>query len=154
MPICKRCNLDVFLGGYLNCLECRQAMHPKCSHDKRIGRCRICSPSEFCLSHGKRKDSCKRCCPDPIKKTIQNMIGSTKMSDKKYNRFNEILHVDYDYLYRLIELSQDKCQYCNIPVQYIEYSGNLGTIERYNNHFGHIKGNCCIACRTCNFRGH
>ena len=36
-------------------------------------------------------------------------------------------------------------------IQFLLYQTNLGTVERLDNNLGHIKGNCVIACRTCNF---
>ena len=35
-------------------------------------------------------------------------------------------------------------------MQLINYEGNLATIERIDNSKKHIRGNCLIACITCN----
>jgi hypothetical protein len=78
------------------------------------------------------------------------MLASSKLADKKNNRYDLTNFIDKCFVKNLIEDSDDKCYYCNCELQYINYTGNLATIERIDNKLGHIKGNCVIACRTCN----
>jgi len=77
------------------------------------------------------------------------MIGCSKHSDKKCNRYDEINFIDYEYLKNLID-NNDSCYYCNRQLQYIYYKDNLATIERLNNTIGHSKDNSVLACKKCN----
>jgi hypothetical protein len=78
------------------------------------------------------------------------MIQSSKKSDKKSNRYDQTNFIDYCFVKNIIDDCEDKCCYCKCDLQYISYQGDLATIERINDDIGHIKGNCKIACRTCN----
>jgi hypothetical protein len=79
------------------------------------------------------------------------LIRSSKQSDKKKNIYDETNFIDYEFCKELIKESGKFCYYCDIELQYIEYNDTLATIERLDNDIGHIKENCVIACRTCNF---
>ena len=78
------------------------------------------------------------------------MIKGSKTSDKKHNRYDLPNFIDYHFVENLIEDSENKCCYCSCEMQLIKYEGNLATIERIDNSKGHVKGNCLIACKTCN----
>lgn len=80
------------------------------------------------------------------------MIQGSKKKDKKYNRYDEVNFIDYVYVEGLINDCENKCYYCKCEVQYENNIENFATIERLDNSIGHIKQNCVIACRTCNFR--
>jgi hypothetical protein len=79
------------------------------------------------------------------------MVQGSKQHDIKYNRYDESNFITYDYVQGLITQSNDQCYYCDVQLQYIDFSADLGTIERIDNSLGHIMGNCVIACRTCNY---
>ena len=78
------------------------------------------------------------------------MIHGSKQNDKKYDRYDPVNFIDYCFVENLIDDCEDKCYYCRCELQYVEYTENLATIERLDNSIGHIKGNCVIACRSCN----
>jgi hypothetical protein len=137
-----------------------------CHHNRRKSKCKLCGGSSIC-EHNREKQSCKLCggssicehnryknhcklCGDEIKITIIHMLSSSKKADKKYNRYDLTNFIDKCFVKNLIEDCEDKCYYCKCELQYINYTGNLATIERIDNKLGHIKGNCVIACRTCN----
>ena len=128
------------------CVDCSGSYI--CIHNKKKNQCGDCGGSSICI-HNRHKSHCKEC-SNPIHITIKNMIGCSKHSDKKCNRYDEINFIDYEYLKNLID-NNDKCYYCSCELQYTYYTNNLATIERLDNSLGHIKSNCVIACRTCNY---
>ena len=79
------------------------------------------------------------------------MISSSKKSDKKYDRYDIVNFVDYDFLENLID-DYSHCCYpdCNEELQIVHYQDDLATIERLDNNIGHIKSNCVICCMKCN----
>lgn len=79
------------------------------------------------------------------------MILHSKASDKLNNRYDQTNFIDYCFVENLIDDCKNKCFYCDCDLQYVEFLENLGTIERLDNSIGHIRGNCVIACRTCNY---
>ena len=165
---CKEC------GGYGRCehnrvkYTCKECGGSQiCEHNRRKNICKECGGSSIC-EHNRQKQNCKECggssicehnkhkyyckiCGDEIKITINKMINDSKKSDKKHNRYDQTNFIDNCFVKNLIEDCEDKCYYCNCELQYIYFTGNLATIERLNNDLGHIKGNCVIACRTCNY---
>ena len=148
--LCKKC------GGSSFCIHNRQRNTCKickgssvCIHNRQRSKCKECEGSSFCI-HNKIRSTCK-ICNDEIKITIKNMISQSKESDKKKNRYNQTEFIDKCFVKNLIEDCEDKCYYCNCDLQYIIYQNNLATIERLDNSIGHTKGNCVIACRTCNY---
>jgi len=148
--ICKDCGGDgicIHNRQKYQCLDCGGSSF--CQHNIYKYRCIDCGGSSICI-HNKRKDNCKLC-SDPIDITIKQMINHSKQKDKKYNRYDETNFVDYLFLKNLIDNSNNKCYYCQCDLQYIHYNHTLGTIERINNTLGHIKSNCVICCRTCNY---
>jgi len=146
---CKEC------GGASICDHGRQRCYCKecggsqiCEHDRIRNTCKECGGSSIC-EHGRQRNKCKEC-GNELHKTIKTMINCSKISDLKYNRFNESEFITYDYVRGLIDQSTNLCCYCNTNIQYINYDSSLATIERIDNDLGHIIGNCKIACRTCN----
>ena len=121
-----------------------------CIHNKRKQYCLLCGGSAYC-EHNKVKLFC-RICSDELSITIKRMVYGSKSNDKKYDRYDEKNAVDYDYVKKLIIESNNICCYCNIKLQFIKYANDLATIERVDNSLPHIKGNCKIACRTCNYK--
>ena len=108
--------------------------------------------SKRCI-HLKRKDYCKFCnFHKHIHITILNMLKTSKAADKRRGHYDGENFVDYIFLENLIKKAEGKCFYCDCSLQYLLYQKNLGTIERKTNKLGHIKGNCVIACRSCNFQ--
>jgi len=153
---CNRCKKDKLIENFINvenveckqCYKCRKR-NKKCEHGRRKSRCKECGGGSIC-EHGRRKDNCKFC-GDEIKITIGLMIRHSKFNDKKNNRYDQTNFIDKCFVKNLIEDCEDKCYYCKCELQYIDFTGNLATIERIDNKIGHIKGNCVIACRTCNY---
>ena len=157
---CSKCKKNYDLEHYTkgdkilkSCLKCRNNVKKsriknKCRHNKIKYVCIDCRGSSICI-HSKEKSHCKLC-NNPIDITIKYMISNSKKKDKKKNRYNETEFVDYQYLFNLIDISNDICYYCDCLLQYTNYSRNLATIERLDNVIGHTKNNVVIACRTCN----
>ncbi len=128
------------------CKEC--GGNQICEHDRRRSTCKNCGGISIC-QHDRRKAECK-ICSDPIKITITQWLSQSKFTDKKNNKFDIINFIDKCFCKNLIE-EYPTCYYCKCDVQYVKYEENLATIERLNNDLGHIKSNCVIACRTCNY---
>lgn len=173
MRKCMACNIDRPLTDYISkagrtnlrqCIRCRDRKHPKCIHDRHKGYCKDCGTGR-CI-HDRQKGHCKDCgtghcihnkqktrcklCSDPIEITIRRMIYCSKTHDKKYNRYDADRFIDYDFIKQQIFESKE-CGYCFVEMQFIENSDTLCTIERLNNDIGHIKSNCILACRKCNY---
>jgi hypothetical protein len=159
---CTRCKSDLPIinfnrkknGEYnKNCIICLEKfklskINHKCVHQRRRNICKDCCGSSIC-QHQKLRSDCKEC-NDPILITIKTMIKCSKYSDKNNSRYDQTNFIDYCFVENLIEDCEDKCYYCKYELQYQEYTENLATIERIDNSIGHIKGNCVIACKTCN----
>ena len=129
------------------CKECGGSQI--CEHERQRGQCKECKGSQIC-EHEIQRGRCKKC-GDEIHITIKNWISFSKKNDKKKNIYDEINYIDYDFCKELIQESGKFCYYCDIELQYIEYNSTLATIERLDNDIGHIKENCVIACRSCNY---
>lgn len=178
---CSRCKVDYSIDNYnrkrngvllktcKRCLENRKQYmnESKCIHKKSPNLCTSCNGISIC-KHNLRKTYCKQCgggaicihnrqrhickkCNEPIYITIKTMIADSKNKDKQKNRYDQTNFIDYCFVENLIDDCEDKCYYCKCELQYVEYEANLATIERLDNSIGHIKGNCVIACRTCNY---
>ena len=149
---------------YKSCDEIRTARY--CTHGKTKYTCADCGGSAVC-AHGKRRRTCIACegtnvckhkvqregckqCNDPVKVTISNMLKSAKTNDKMYNRYNAAEFVDKLFLKSIIEDSDGYCQVCGQDIQFVVYGDTLATLERIDNHIGHIKSNCLVACLACN----
>jgi len=158
---CSNCKKNYDLEHYTKgnrilkqCLKCRNVVKKsmnktKCIHGRIKYTCRECGGSGIC-HHSKLKAHCKLC-GNPIHITINYMISNSKTHDKRKNKYNESEFVDYQYLFNLIDISNDECYYCECRLQYINFTNNLATIERINNEIGHNKKNVVIACRYCNY---
>ena len=166
--VCKSC------GGSQICQHGKQRQQCKpcggsqiCQHGKQRYVCKSCGGSQIC-QHGKQRQQCKPCCGanicahdkfrayckicgDALQITITKMLGSSKYKDKKINMYDPVNFIDHCFLLNIIEDCEDKCHYCKCNLQYVDYQGDLATIERLDNSLGHIKSNCVIACRTCNY---
>jgi hypothetical protein len=119
-----------------------------CEHNKFKQHCKLCGGSSIC-EHNRQKHQCK-ICGDEMKLTINYMVHNSKIADKRSNRYDQTNFIDKCFVKNLIEDCEDKCYYCKCELQYINFTSNLATIERIDNKLGHIKGNCVIACKTCN----
>jgi hypothetical protein len=158
--MCNRCKktkniIDFTKGNNIlkSCYNCREIFKKsrnktKCIHNIVKYYCKICNGSKIC-EHNKVKYKCK-ICGDEIKITIRHMLASSKKTDKQHNRYDLTNFIDKCFVKNLIEDCEDKCYYCKCELQYINYTDNLATIERIDNKLGHIKGNCVIACKSCN----
>lgn len=129
------------------CIPCKGA--GTCEHERVRNQCKLCGGGQIC-DHKKQRSHCKLC-SNEIHITISNWISVSKQNDKKYNRYDETNFIDFDFCKELIQESGKTCYYCDIELQYIEYNNTLATIERLDNDIGHIKENCVIACKHCNF---
>jgi hypothetical protein len=100
---------------------------------------------DYCL-HGTREHDCKKC-SDPIVRRATAMVHSSRISDKKKNRY-----CDLDFKFTINAVCQTpNCHYCDVPLQYERpYEKDFCTIDRINNDLGHLKDNCVISCRQCN----
>jgi len=165
---CQRCKCyqteDDFLkeGRILKtCINCRnhaknyRLKHQMCIHNLYKYYCKECGGSEICKHNNqickhKLQRHCCKTCSDPIKVSIQGWIKHSKKSDKKYNRYDVDRFIDRCFLKELVK-DYPNCFYCKVELQYIEYNDTLSTIERLDNSIGHIKSNCVLACRQCNY---
>jgi len=177
---CPKCKCFRFEEDFLKnhrllktCINCRNNVkkyrlkHQMCIHDIQKYFCKDCGGSQIC-KHNLQRCFCKDCggseickhnlhrcyckyCSDPIKVSIQHWIVNLKQSDKKYNRYDADRFIDKCFLKELVKDFRN-CYYCEVELQYIEYNDTLATIERLDNSIGHIKSNCVLSCRKCNFK--
>ena len=131
------------------CAECGGGR--MCIHGKLKYYCAECGGEGLC-EHGIRRTDCKQC-SDPIGVTIGHILRASKYEDKRRGQYDKANFIDYKFVKELIDNCRDKCYYCECDLQYVNYVGNMGTIERLSNDLGHIKSNCVIACRSCNQSG-
>ena len=157
----KKCSHNREMGTCIPCGGSQMCSHGKrksvckdcgdggglCSHNIQRGNCRECGINE--CEHNNLRYRCKKC-NDAMKLTIQVMWKGSKKSDRKNNKYNPDEFVDKEYIRGIIVECEDKCYYCLCELQYVEFQSNLATIERLDNNIGHNRGNCVIACRTCN----
>jgi len=152
---CRRAEneFEVYKGiRRITCLTCKSnRVKTLCIHKKHKATCMDCGNGSQICQHKRRKLQCKEC-GDALKITIQTMLNCSKVSDKLHNRYDLTNFIDYSFVENLIEDSENQCCYCHCELQFILYQENLATIERINDDIGHIKGNCSIACRQCNFK--
>lgn len=143
---CRDCGRGVCLHGrrFDKCRDCGTGL---CVHNRNSSLCRDCGVG-YCL-HGRQSSLCRKC-SDPIKGIISSMIRSSKQSDQKKNRYDANNFIDKCFIQSLIEEST-LCHYCKVQMQFIDYNDTLITIERIQNDIGHIKSNCVLACRKCNY---
>lgn len=128
------------------CKEC--GGNQICEHKRKRSQCKDCGGGSIC-EHNRQRNKCKDC-KDPIKITIKNWIHHSKESDKKHNKFDIVNYIDKCFCNNLVE-EYPNCFYCKVELQYIKYQDDLSTIERIDNTIGHIKSNCVLACRKCNY---
>jgi hypothetical protein len=128
------------------CIECGGGSI--CEHNRRRSICIECGGGSLC-EHNRERPKC-RICSDSIKITIQNWLNNSKKSDKKLNMFDIVNYIDKEFCKNLIE-EYPNCYYCSIELQYKINQIDFATIERLDNSIGHVKSNCVIACRKCNY---
>jgi len=120
----------------------------KCEHGRYKSQCVDCGTGR--CEHGRVKSYCKDC-GDEIKITFKNMLKHSKSSDKNKNMYDPNNFIDYCFLEMLMgEYTHCYWEDCKCELQYLEYKGNLATIERLDNSIGHTKANCVFACLKCN----
>lgn len=151
MPLCASCRCyftPTFRRNgvaHKTCTRCREYSKTKnqkykCEHGRQRHNCVECGGSGIC-EHKRRRSECIEC-------------GGSSICEHKRRRSDCIECGGSricEHVHGLITQSNNQCYYCNVDIQYIEYNTTLATIERLDNSLGHIKGNCVIACRTCNF---
>jgi hypothetical protein len=96
-----------------------------------------------------------------MKMQMRQKLSGYRSQDVEKGLFDKDAFLDLPYLLNmLIDHDVDSttpclCYYCKEPV-FITYSykrePKQWTVERINNSIGHNKGNCVIACLTCNVR--
>ena len=152
---CKLCKKDGMINIKDKKCSCDKIPHFGFINDKLPTCCASCKKEGMIdiknikCPCGVQLNNCKKC-SNPLKIIIKNWLTNSKTADKKRNHYDANNFIDKDFCKSLIE-DYKKCYYCLIDLQYIEYNETLATIERLNNDIGHIKSNCVIACRTCNF---
>jgi len=140
---------EICIHGRLRnqCRDCDGASF--CEHDRQRSRCKDCGGASIC-EHDRERYKCKECSDNPLEIIARNIVNNTKRSDKRMDKYDEANHIDLKFV-REILTEQQHCHYCDVKLQYVNYESDLATIERLDNKLGHIKSNCVIACRTCNF---
>ena len=128
------------------CIECKGIAI--CQHRRIKYQCTDCQGSAVC-EHKIQRAQCRKC-SDPVKISIRNWMSHSKQEDKKRNHYDADRFIDRCFLKELVK-DYPNCNYCNIELQHVEYNETLATIERLNNSIGHIKSNCVLACRKCNY---
>ena len=150
---CIKCNKKFTIDNFINLQNCKET---KC--------CLICrnkinifnkiNNNKKCR-HGLRPTRCK-ICYDKVKITIINMVYHSKESDKKFNRkYNNNDFITTKYLHNLVgDPNNLYCAYyfCDTKLNFDKSNPAMATIERINNDLAHIKSNCVLACRTCNYK--
>jgi hypothetical protein len=79
------------------------------------------------------------------------IIKNSQKSDIKNKRYDAKNFIDYPFIETLISNS-NKCHYCQVEMQFLDFNDTLCTIERLDNNIGHVKVNCVIACKKCNIK--
>uniref|UniRef100_A0A6C0B751 HNH endonuclease n=1 Tax=viral metagenome TaxID=1070528 RepID=A0A6C0B751_9ZZZZ len=90
-----------------------------------------------------------------IKSQINGKISGYRGQDIDKDKYNENLFIDEDYVIEQLINCSNKCYYCRGPVSILyEYvrAPQQWSLDRLDNKFGHNKGNCVIACLSCNLR--
>jgi hypothetical protein len=88
-----------------------------------------------------------------MKLVFDRIMKMSVSNDKKYNRYNEKEHINEEHLKELFAKNIGlRCYRCKRGCQVIDYDRSLCTIDRLNNTIGHVKGNCVLSCRQCNFK--
>ena len=98
-------------------------------------------------------------------KTIIPKLQSYKEQDLKTERFNEEEFIKTDEITELFKTQNCKCKYCwngldpvnnleckdaTLTEQLLVRDKRVWTLDRINNNLGHNKGNCVLACLSCN----
>ena len=161
---CKKTKINKFFTNdkgrlWKKCNKCRAANRRsveknRCTpHGNIMHSCVECGGQAIC-THSIQKQNCKICTP-PIDILIRRIVGSSKFSDIRKNRYDEDNHIDREYVQSLIDENDHLlCCYadCLVEMQFITYGKDLCTIERINNDLGHTKDNCCLCCLDCNLK--
>lgn len=86
---------------------------------------------------------------------IKNKINGYKYQDVLKNKYNPVEFIDFNYTLELLKDADNKCYYCNQPVQLLYENVRepmQWSLERIDNTFGHNRGNVKIACLCCNLK--
>ena len=125
------------------CMDCGGGS--MCEHKRQKSKCIDCGGASIC-EHKRQRAGCKQC-TNPQKVMIEHWMRNSKKSD--IHRKQET-NITREFCAKIIAESQNKCCYCAVELQMLEYSANLMTIERIDNRIGHVVGNCRVACFHCN----
>jgi len=158
---CPKCKCFRFEEDFLKegrrlktCINCRnhaknyRLKHEMCVHNLYKYFCKECDGTQIC-KHKLQRHCCKTC-SDPVKVSIHGWIKHSKESDKRRNHYDPDRFIDKCFLKELVK-DYRNCYYCEVELQYVDNNDTLSTIERLNNSIGHIKSNCVLSCRKCNF---
>ena len=88
---------------------------------------------------------------------LEARLPGYRAQDEKAGRaWNEGDYVDGDHIMELMEAQWGKCAHCQawLPTSWEEGDAGMPTIDRLNNNFAHIRGNCALACLRCNRARH
>ena len=90
-----------------------------------------------------------------MSRRFYNLVGNSRVSDKKSGRYDKENHITSKYLKELKRVSGEKCTYCCCELDWSHQPTHIRrpkqvTLQRKNNKIGHIKGNCVYACFECN----
>ena len=81
---------------------------------------------------------------------LGHKIYGHKTADRKANRpFSEEEYVTPEYILELLDQQDACCAKCQQPMDFSKYSDSLVSINRKDNKLAHIRGNCEIACVSC-----
>ena len=86
---------------------------------------------------------------------LYNLVGNSRVSDKKSGRYDKENHITSKYLRELKTECGEKCTYCCCELDWSHQPTHIRrpkqvTLQRKDNKLGHIKGNCVYACFECN----
>ena len=152
----------LFLKTCSNCQKEKEISNYKQkSNNKYNSTCNHCliilknnqNTKQKCQHNYIQKQKCKLCLTDNenIELLKKNIISSSKISDKKYNRYNKDLHIDYEFVDNLFNTIKN-CIYCNITFTYKQKINTQATIERIDTRYGHSYDNTTLCCLSCNLK--
>ena len=88
---------------------------------------------------------------------LEARLSGYRAQDEKAGReWEEGDYVDGDHIMELMEAQWGKCAHCQawLPTSWEEGDADMPTIDRLDNSFAHIRGNCALACLSCNRTRH
>jgi len=89
---------------------------------------------------------------NPLLYKLRKMVESSKATDIQKNRYNETDFVSMEHLFKLMEIQEGKCVYCDVEMLVDDFTQAKDgvSIQRIDNSKGHNKSNCVMCCFKCN----